>query len=72
MMSIMMWYYNATLASNIQTDRSTPCCCCALLDPKFPMERRLGIEIGPTVNLLTLDKEDEPGFLKIWQNDAAS
>lgn len=42
------------------------------LDPKFPIERRLGIEIGPIVNLFTLDKEDEPGFLKIWQDDAAS
>ncbi len=42
------------------------------LDPKFPIERRLGIEIGSIVNLFTLDKEDEPGFLKIWQDDAAS
>ena len=43
------------------------------LDPNFPIERQLGIETGPVVlvNIFTLDKEDEPGFLKIWQEDAA-
>ena len=43
------------------------------LDPKFPIERQLGIDAAPIVlvNVFTLDKEDEPGFLKIWQDDAA-
>src|SRR5271165_1971995 len=43
------------------------------LDPNFPIERQLGIEIGPVVlvNIFTLDKADEPGFLIIWQDDAA-
>ena len=43
------------------------------LDPNFPIERQLGIEAGPVVlvNIFTLDKADEPGFLKIWQDDAA-
>ena len=43
------------------------------LDPKFPIERQLGIEAGPVVlvNIFTFDKADEPGFLKIWQDDAA-
>lgn len=43
------------------------------LDPNFPIERQLGIETGPVVlaNIFTLDKADEPGFLKIWQDDAA-
>ncbi len=42
------------------------------LDPHFPMERQLGIETGPIVlvNLFALDKADEPGFLKIGQDDA--
>ena len=43
------------------------------LDPNFPIERQLGIETGPVVlvNIFTLDKADEPDFLKIWQQDAA-
>jgi heme-degrading monooxygenase HmoA len=43
------------------------------LDPKFPIERQLGIETGPVVlvNIFTLDKADEPAFLKVWQDDAA-
>ena len=43
------------------------------LDPNFPIERQLEIETGPVVlvNIFTLDKADEPGFLKIWQDDAA-
>ncbi len=43
------------------------------LDPNFPIERQLGIEASPVVlvNIFTLDKADEPGFLKIWQDDAA-
>ena len=42
------------------------------LDPEFPIARQLGIEAGPVVlvNLFTLAKEDEPAFLKIWQEDA--
>lgn len=43
------------------------------LDPKFPTKRQLEIETGPVVlvNSFTLDKAGEPGFLKIWQDDAA-
>jgi heme-degrading monooxygenase HmoA len=44
------------------------------LDPTFPIERQLGInETGPVVlvNIFTLDKADEPGFLKVWKDDAA-
>jgi hypothetical protein len=43
------------------------------LDPNFPIERQLRIETGPVVlvNVFTLDKAGEPGFLKIWQDDAA-
>ena len=43
------------------------------LDPQFPIQRQLGIEAGPVVlvNIFTLDKADEPGFLKVWQDDAA-
>jgi heme-degrading monooxygenase HmoA len=43
------------------------------LDPNFPIERQLGIETGPVilVNIFTLDKADEPGFLEVWQGDAA-
>jgi heme-degrading monooxygenase HmoA len=43
------------------------------LDPNFPIERQLGIETGPVVlvNIFMLDKADEPGFLKVWRDDAA-
>ena len=43
------------------------------LDTEFPIQRQLGIEAGPVVlvNLFTLDRADEPGFLKTWQDDAA-
>jgi heme-degrading monooxygenase HmoA len=43
------------------------------LDPNFPIERQLGIEAGPVVlvNVFTLDKTDEPSFLKVWRDDAA-
>lgn len=43
------------------------------LDPEFPIERQLGIEAGPVVlmNVFTLDKADEPVFLKVWEDDAA-
>ena len=42
------------------------------LDPNFPIERQLGIEAGPVVlvNVFTLDKADEPSFLKVWRDDA--
>ena len=43
------------------------------LDAAFPVERQLALDAAPVVlvNLFTLDKADEPGFLKIWQDDAA-
>ncbi len=43
------------------------------LDPNFPIESQLGIETGPVVlvNIFMLDKADEPGFLKVWRDDAA-
>jgi heme-degrading monooxygenase HmoA len=43
------------------------------LDPRFPIQRQLGIEIGPVVlvNIFTSDNADEPMFLKVWQDDAA-
>src|SRR6201996_7247981 len=43
------------------------------LDPNFPIQRQIAMEAGPVVllNIFTLDTADEPGFLKIWQNDAA-
>jgi heme-degrading monooxygenase HmoA len=43
------------------------------LDPNFPIERQVGIEAGPVVlvNVFTLDKADEPSFLKVWRDDAA-
>ncbi len=43
------------------------------LDPSFPIERQLGIDAGPVVlvNVFTLDRADEPSFLKVWRDDAA-
>ncbi len=43
------------------------------LDPTFPIERQLEIDASPVVliNVFTLDKADEPAFLKAWQDDAA-
>lgn len=43
------------------------------LDPAFPIERQIAIDIGPVVlvNVFTLDKADEPAFLQVWQEDAA-
>ena len=43
------------------------------MDPAFPIERQLAIEASPVVlvNIFTLDKADEPGFLVVWQEDAA-
>jgi len=42
------------------------------LDPAFPIERQIAIDAGPVVlvNVFTLDKADEPTFLKTWQDDA--
>jgi len=42
------------------------------LDPAFPIERQIEIDSGPVVlvNVFTLDKADEPAFLKTWQDDA--
>jgi heme-degrading monooxygenase HmoA len=43
------------------------------LDPAFPIERQVGIDTGPVVqvNVFTLDKADEQTFLQVWQDDAA-
>jgi heme-degrading monooxygenase HmoA len=42
------------------------------LDPAFPIERQIAIDASPVVlvNVFTLDKADEPTFLKTWQDDA--
>ena len=42
------------------------------LDPAFPIDRQLAVDATPVVlvNLVTLDKADEPRFLEAWQNDA--
>ncbi|MDD5581353.1 MAG: antibiotic biosynthesis monooxygenase [Methylobacter sp.] len=42
------------------------------LDPSFPIERQIEIDISPVVliNIFTLDKADEQDFLKVWQSDA--
>jgi heme-degrading monooxygenase HmoA len=43
------------------------------LDRAFPLDRQLAVDATPVVlvNLVTLDKADEPRFLEAWQNDAA-
>ena len=43
------------------------------LDPAFPIDRQLAVDATAVVlvNLVTLDKADEPRFLEAWQNDAA-
>ena len=43
------------------------------LDPAFPIDRQLAVDATPVVlvNLVTLNKADEPRFLEAWQNDAA-
>jgi heme-degrading monooxygenase HmoA len=43
------------------------------LDPAFPIDRQLGIDVSPVVlvNLFTLDQADEQKFLQVWQDDAA-
>jgi len=42
------------------------------MDPVFPIERQLEIEAAPAVlvNVFTMDKADEPIFLKAWRDDA--
>ena len=42
------------------------------LDPAFPIERQLGVDVSPVVlvNVFTLAKADEPKFLQTWQDDA--
>src|SRR5215475_1967691 len=42
------------------------------LDPAFPIDRQIAIDASPIVlvNVFTLDKADEPTFLKTWQDDA--
>ncbi len=43
------------------------------LDPAFPIQQQLAIAAAPVVliNVFTLDAADEPGFLAVWQDDAA-
>ena len=43
------------------------------LDPAFPIERQIAIDVAPVVlvNVFTLDKADEQAFLEAWQVDAA-
>ena len=43
------------------------------LDPAFPIDRQLGIDVSPVVlvNVFTLDRADEQEFLQFWQDDAA-
>src|SRR5262245_55475721 len=42
------------------------------LDPAFPIDRQLAHDASPVVlvNLFTLDKGDEPAFLRTWRDDA--
>lgn len=42
------------------------------MDPAFPIERQIGIDAAPVtlVNIFTLDRLDEPDFLRAWQDDA--
>lgn len=42
------------------------------MDPAFPIERQLTIDASPVVlvNVFTLDRADEPAFLRAWQDDA--
>ena len=42
------------------------------LDPDFPIERQIGLEVSPVVliNIFKLDKADEESFVKAWQDDA--
>jgi heme-degrading monooxygenase HmoA len=42
------------------------------LDPAFPIERQLAIDVSPVVlvNVFTLDRADEQTFLQAWRDDA--
>ncbi|WP_296651651.1 antibiotic biosynthesis monooxygenase [Paraburkholderia sp.] len=42
------------------------------LDPSFPIERQLAVDVGPVVliNVFTLDKADVQALLDAWQDDA--
>lgn len=42
------------------------------LDPAFPIDRQLGLQVNPVVliNLFSLDKADEAALLKAWTDDA--
>jgi len=42
------------------------------LDPSFPIDRQLAVEVSPVVllNIFTLNKADEPALLRAWQDDA--
>jgi heme-degrading monooxygenase HmoA len=42
------------------------------LDPAFPIDRQIAIEVGPVVlvNLFTLDRADEPALRAAWEDDA--
>jgi heme-degrading monooxygenase HmoA len=42
------------------------------LDPAFPIDRQIAVDASPVVlvNVFTLDKADEQGFLQAWQDDA--
>lgn len=44
------------------------------LDLAFPIDRQIELDVSPVVlvNVFTLDKADEPTFLKVWQDDAAA
>ena len=43
------------------------------LDPNFPIERQIDLDVSPVVlvNVFTLAKADEQTFLQVWQEDAA-
>ncbi|WP_221127134.1 antibiotic biosynthesis monooxygenase [Rhizobium lentis] len=43
------------------------------MDSAFPINRQIGLEASPVVliNLFTLYKAGEPGFLEVWQAGAA-
>jgi heme-degrading monooxygenase HmoA len=42
------------------------------MDPAFPIEKQLALDVGPVVlvNIFTLDSKDEQEFLRVWQDDA--
>ena len=42
------------------------------LDPAFPIDRQLGLDVGPVVlvNVFTLDRADEQAMLQAWTEDA--